>query len=382
MILSKMASNGNAILRSVALPLTGPYPTLDPFLFCVYHNDDYPADESGGKMETNFPGNGADFDPYVPYRMYHGDKVPGFPQHPHRGFETVTATTVGLIDHADSVGNAGRYGEGDVQWMTAGSGIVHGEMFPLVHSDKPNPLRLFQIWLNLPARNKMVDPSFAMFWKENIHTWRSEDGMSEVTVWAGDYFSDSETKDKNLNQPPPNSWAANPENDVAILLIKIQPGGKITIPKANRGDGEEAINRTIYLIEGHFNKITVDGKTINKNVCLEMDASKDVPIEVNESSHTSNSESPTTEFLLLQGKPINEPVAQHGPFVMNTQSEIREAFMDYSRTKFGGWPWERDDMIFGQDKGRFALIDGVEIRPPGYANGDGGKVEERTKDEL
>ena len=108
-------------------------------------------------MERLFPGNGSDFNPHAPYRMYHGDNVPGFPQHPHRGFETVTATMAGLIDHADSVGNAGRYGEGDVQWMTAGSGIVHGEMFPLVHSHKSNHLRLFQIWLNLPQKSKFVE---------------------------------------------------------------------------------------------------------------------------------------------------------------------------------------------------------------------------------
>eukprot|EP00581_Thalassiosira_minuscula_P012862 CAMPEP_0183717920 /NCGR_PEP_ID=MMETSP0737-20130205/11344_1 /TAXON_ID=385413 /ORGANISM="Thalassiosira miniscula, Strain CCMP1093" /LENGTH=371 /DNA_ID=CAMNT_0025947397 /DNA_START=17 /DNA_END=1132 /DNA_ORIENTATION=+ len=370
----KMASIGNAILRSSSLPRSGPYPTPDPFLFCVYHSDDYPADESGGKMETTFRGNGSDFDPYAPYRMYHGDLVPGFPQHPHRGFETITATTVGLIDHADSKGNAGRYGEGDVQWMTAGKGIVHSEMFPLVHADKPNPLRFFQIWLNLPAKSKMVSPSFAMFWAENIHTWRSEDGLASATVWSGDYFVSDEDREKGkqLNVPPPDSWAANPDNDVAIIHIKIEPGGTLTIPKANQA----GVDRSMYLTEGHFNKITVDGQAIDKNVRLEMDATKEVPIEVNESSVTKNSDRTTTEFLLLQGKPINEPVAKHGPFVMNKQSEIREAFMDYSRTQFGGWPWERDDLVFAQDKGRFALFDGVEIRPPGFVDG------EKKEDEL
>ncbi len=83
-------------------------------------------------------------------------------KHPHRGFETVTATVQGIIDHTDSMGNAGRYGHGDLQWMTAGSGVVHGEMFPLVNEDKPNTLKLFQIWLNLPKRNKMVTPAFVM----------------------------------------------------------------------------------------------------------------------------------------------------------------------------------------------------------------------------
>eukprot|EP00956_Cyclotella_meneghiniana_P029801 scaffold73357_cov85-Cyclotella_meneghiniana.AAC.1 len=176
----------NAILRATKLPTSGPYPTLDPFLFCVYHKDHYPPDESGdGKMQTKFPGNGMDFNPDAPYRMYHGEYIPGFPQHPHRGFETITATMEGLIDHADSVGNAGRYGEGDVQWMTAGEGVAHGEMFPLVHSHKANTLR--------------------------------------------DYFlNDDETsasEQRHNNAPPPDSWAVNPENDVAILHIIIRPGG-------------------------------------------------------------------------------------------------------------------------------------------------------------
>lgn len=94
--------------------------------------------------------------------MYHGDRIPGFPQHPHRGFETLTATLTGIIDHSDSMGNAGRYGNGDLQWMTAGAGIVHGENFPLINKDTVNPLRLFQIWLNLPAKSKMVTPAFVM----------------------------------------------------------------------------------------------------------------------------------------------------------------------------------------------------------------------------
>jgi redox-sensitive bicupin YhaK (pirin superfamily) len=81
--------------------------------------------------------------------MYHGDRIPGFPQHPHRGFETVTATMEGIIDHSDSCGNAGRYGQGDLQWMTAGRGVVHGEMFPLVKQDAPNPTRFFQVTMKL-----------------------------------------------------------------------------------------------------------------------------------------------------------------------------------------------------------------------------------------
>lgn len=300
-------------------------------------------------MQTKFPGNGSDFDPNLPYRMYHGDYIPGFPQHPHRGFETITATMKGLVDHADSMGNAGRYGEGDVQWMTAGEGVVHGEMFPLVHSDKDNTLCLFQIWLNLPKKNKMAKPSFAMFWANDVPVWKSEDGLASVTVWAGDYFLEG----KEQNAPPPDSWAANPENDVAVLNVVIKPGGSLVIPRANR----DGVKRSMYLVEGHTNNVQVGGQVIKEKVCLTMDATKEVTVDLPSESTDQ------VEFLLLQGKPIDEPVAQHGPFVMNTQTEIRDAFMEYSRTKFGGWPWPRDDMVFPQDKGRFALIGGKESRP-------------------
>lgn len=310
-------------------------------------------------METTWPGNGSDFDPHKSYRMYHGHHIPGFPQHPHRGFETITATMEGLIDHADSVGNAGRYGEGDVQWMTAGGGVVHGEMFPLVHADKPNHLRLFQIWLNLPAKSKFAQPSFAMFWNSGVPVYTTADGKASVTVWAGDYFLGDGVIQ---NSPPPDSWAADPNNDVAVLHITVQPGGSIVIPKANKSSDD--INRSMYLIEGHESNVKVDGKVISEKVCLTLDATKDAPIELLDEG--SNIEE--VQFLLLQGKPINEPVAQHGPFVMNTQSEIRDAFMDYQRTQFGGWPWPKDDMVFPQDKGRFALIDGKETRPPSSAD--------------
>lgn len=103
-------------------------------------------------MEAPKRGSGWDYDPAAPYRMYMGAKIPGFPQHPHRGLETVSCTFQGLIDHTDSLGSAGRYGGGDLQWMTAGRGIVHGENFPLFNSDKTNPLLLIQLWLNLPAK--------------------------------------------------------------------------------------------------------------------------------------------------------------------------------------------------------------------------------------
>uniref|UniRef100_A0A7S2LFS9 Pirin n=1 Tax=Leptocylindrus danicus TaxID=163516 RepID=A0A7S2LFS9_9STRA len=352
---STAASRSKLILRSRAL-VAGPQPTQDPFLFCVYHKDAYPA-ATDSTMEAPRRGNGQDFNPSAPYRMYHGDKIPGFPQHPHRGFETITATIDGLIDHADSVGNAGRYGEGDLQWMTAGKGVVHGEMFPLVHKDKPNHTRFFQIWLNLSKKDKMVDPSFAMFWANDVPKYTSADGKAAVTTWFGDYFIDNNIHPNN-NKPPPNSWASNPANDVAVLHITLQPGGTIIVPKSHIAPADPC-NRSLYLVEGYNLGVNIGGTVVKESEgqCIEVDSSVDMELKLPADATGS------CEFLLLQGKPIDEPVVQHGPFVMNTRSEINQAFDDYRRTGFGGWPWKRDDMVFPQDKGRFALLYGEETTP-------------------
>src|SRR5580658_7852986 len=130
-------------------PLGMPWPTPDPFLFCVHHDDHYPAGNGSFGPAASLVGRqlGSDFAGVDGWRMYHGRTVPGFPQHPHRGFETVTIVRSGLIDHSDSLGATARFGHGDVQWLTAGKGISHCEMFPLVNTSEPNPAELFQIWL-------------------------------------------------------------------------------------------------------------------------------------------------------------------------------------------------------------------------------------------
>lgn len=322
----------------------GPQDTPDPFLFLVYHKDAYPA---GDNLRAPRRGNGMDFDPNAPYRMYHGERVPGFPQHPHRGFETITATLDGVIDHCDSLGNAGRYGGGDLQWMTAGQGVVHSEMFPLVNSDKPNPCRFFQIWLNLPSRSKMVPPAFVMHWAEDVRHTASADGGTKITVWAG------ELQGVSGLAPPPNSWAADPSNDVAVWFLRLAPGATFALPAAKGGAGS---NRTAYFIEG--DEVRFDGQAVKAHASVRLDASQQVQLH-------NPSASSDAELLVLQGKPLGEPVAQHGPFVMTTQQEIQQAFADYRRTQFGGWPWPADDHVFPQSKGRFALSGGVETTPPG-----------------
>ena len=329
------------IQKAHAVQIPTPMATRDPFLFCVYHRDEYPAGDE--KMRAPRRGNGADFDPRAPYRMYHGrDGFAGFPSHPHRGFETITATMKGTIDHADSQGCAGRYGDGDLQYMTAGAGIVHGEMFPLRRADGPNTLQLFQIWLNLPAKDKMVEPAFVMHWSEDVKK-KTYDGV-EVTIWTGEYDG------VNALKPTPNSWAANPENDVGVYLLRIQPGASFTL---NPAKGGTSTNRSLYFVEGA--SVEVCGQLLDQKAVLDVDASRDVPL-------TNNSDVEII-VLVLQGKPIGEPVAQHGPFVMNSRQEIEQAFADYRSTRFGGWPWDDDAVVFPREKGRFALVNGVESVP-------------------
>ena len=314
------------------------WPVTNPFLFCAHHNDDYPAgDEAMGVAPSALRGRdiGNDFTPKDGWRMYHGSTVPGFPVHPHRGFETITIVRRGFVDHSDSHGQAGRYGGGDVQWMTAGSGLQHSEMFPLLNKESGNPTELFQLWLNLPKSKKFAEPHFKMLWSEDIPVLKSvdEDGKSiEINVIAGTI------NNVNALAPAPDSWAADPENEVAVWTIKMDAASKIVIPAA----GKE-VNRTIYFHSG--SSITMNGFQINSNQAIEVKADQELTI-VNGYSRTA--------ILILQGKPINEPVVQYGPFVMNSQSEIRQAFADYQETEFGGWPWPRRDQVHSRSVGRFA----------------------------
>lgn len=329
----------DAVIQAVKLPASPtPWPTLDPFLFCVHHKDRYPQGNGAMGPAASLAGRqiGQDFAGRDGWNMYHGRTVPGFPQHPHRGFETITFARRGLIDHSDSLGATARFGRGDVQWMTAGGGIVHSEMFPLVDTTGPNHAELFQIWMNLPAIDKLVAPHFAMLWDEDIPHVVAVDDQGRrivVTVIAGRYGQHVPPP------PPPASWASRSQADVAIWHVTMDPGATCMLPAATGSD----TRRTLYLFEGAGAAL---GGTVLDNCSAAMVGAGD------ETQLVAGPE--PLELLMLQGRPIDEPVAQYGPFVMNTESEIEQAFSDYQRTQFGGWPWPDDDPVHPCDRGRFA----------------------------
>lgn len=325
------------IIKSIK-PLGFQWETLDPFLFCVHHEDHFPKGNGSMGPDTSYLKGrslGDDFIVKDGFRMYHGKKVPGFPGHPHRGFETITVVRKGFVDHADSLGAAGRYGNGDVQWMTAGKGVQHSEMFPLLDDQAENPMELFQIWLNLPAKSKMVEPHFKMMWKESIQNLKFYDQNRKVTnveLIAGQLDS------KTAAAPPPDSWAADENHHVVVLNIKMETGSEWTLPATEKG-----INRVLYFYEG--DQLLVAGKEVKSYHAVEVASEFDIQLKA--SSETS--------ILVLQGKPIGENVIQYGPFVMNSKQEIMDAFNEYHATQFGGWPWAKFDQVHDKSKGRFAL---------------------------
>ncbi len=313
-------------------PLGFPWETTDPFLFCAHHRDAYPAGNERLGPAASLAGRnlGMDFEIRDGWRMYHGATVPGFPSHPHRGFETVTIVRDGLVDHSDSLGATARFGRGDVQWLTAGDGIQHAEMFPLVHPDRPNPLELFQIWLNLPRADKRCAPHFTMLWREQLPVLEAPGVEGLVVAGALGEVSPPE--------PPPHSWAAHEGADVEIWVLTLAPGARFTLPA-----GAATSRRTLYFHRGEALRVGEHELPPYHLASLRPDAKVELRNGPNES-----------EVLLLGGRPIAEPVAHYGPFVMNTRAELHEAFTDYQRTRFGGWPWSSEAPVHGRNEGRFA----------------------------
>ncbi|MFV0259696.1 MAG: pirin family protein [Acidimicrobiales bacterium] len=338
-------------------PLGNQWPTVDPFLFVAHHRDAYPAGNGELGPDASLAGRslGNDFAGVDGWNMYHGSTVPGFPQHPHRGFETITHVRSGLIDHADSLGAAARFGRGDTQWLTACAGIVHAEMFPLLRTDADNPLELFQIWLNLPARDKLAEPYFTMLWAEDTPRLVA-DGV-DITVIAGALTAriggpGAEPTRVEPAAPPPDSWAARPASEVAVWHLRLDGDRPIEIDPAERPD----TRRVLFVSSG--TAAVIAGEVVDAGHGVEVDAGRPVVV--------SGTAAGPVELLVLQGHPIGEPVVQYGPFVMNDTAGIRTTFDDFARTGFGGWPWDDDGPTHGPDDQRFARHpDGREERRAG-----------------
>ncbi|MFZ4549898.1 MAG: pirin family protein [Bacteroidales bacterium] len=310
----------------------------DPFLFCAHHKDNFPIGDKNQAVRIPLNGRniGSDFSGRDGFSMYHGETVPGFPMHPHRGFETVTIVLKGLVDHFDSYGSSGRYGNGDVQWLTTGRGCQHSEMFPLVDQENGKTAELFQIWLNLPAKDKFADPAYKMLWSEDIPLIQiasKDNNCTKIRLISGRMFGAESLS------PCPFSWANNPENNVGIFLIRLEPEAELTLHAVSK-----TILRNLYFYEGN-DVIKIEDKAIQSSNRIKLSGSDEIVITNGKSE---------SFLLLLEGEPIGETVAQYGPFVMNTEKEIRDAFTDYRNTQFGGWPWDRTDPVHERNVGRIA----------------------------
>ena len=237
-----------------------------------------------------------------------------------------------------------------MEWLPAAGGIVPSEMFPLVERDQPNPCELFQIWLNLPAAHKMDDPYFTMIWADDVPKVEFLDDAGHrtvVTVIAG-AVAGPDGATITPPQPPPSSWAAVPGSDVAIWHLAFEPGASWTLPPAA---GPDTV-RVLYVFDGTSLRVGTDPDADGRSGT---ELGKDTGAVLRSDEPVTVVSDAGAECLVLQGRPIGEPVAQQGPFVMNDQAELRQALVDYQRTGFGGWPWPADGPVHAATEGRFAV---------------------------
>ncbi len=255
-----------------------------------------------------------DFDPFLlldemgPMKLAAGEDT-GAPEHPHRGFETVTYLFEGEMEHRDSQGNVGRLKPGDVQWMTAGAGVIHSELTPTEFTKAGGTLHGVQLWVNLPSKDKMTKPRYQDIAASKMPIVTSSDGLVQVKIIAGESLGAKAVIETHT--------------PIIYLHVTIQPGGNITqlIPTG--------FNTFAYIIdgEGHFGTEEQVG-TDSQMVLFESNLDE-VLI-----SNASTSKKPL-DLLLIGGKPLGEKVTRYGPFVMNTESEIHQAIADYRTGKFG-----------------------------------------------
>ncbi len=253
------------------------------------------------------------FDPFLlldhlgPVHWGPGEGI-GAPDHPHRGFETVTYLLSGGFQHKDSAGHAGKLTPGDVQWMTAGSGVVHSELPSDEFMRDGGTMHGFQIWVNLPARDKMMKPRYQEIPAAGIPQARSTDGKVQVRVVAGESMG--------VNA------VIETRTPIYYLHFTIQPGGRV-VQQVPAG-----YNALVYLIAGEL-RAGKEQKPVREGQMATLGDGDGVRLAV-----TADAAAPA-DFLLLAGQPLNEPVARYGPFVMNTREEIEQAFRDYQAGRMG-----------------------------------------------
>ena len=256
----------------------------------------------------------SEFDPFLlldemgPMELAPGE-AKGAPDHPHRGFETVTYLLSGDMEHKDSRGHAGRLKPGDVQWMTAGAGVIHSEMPAREFARRGGRMHGFQLWVNLPKRDKMMKPRYQEIPNSQIPKATSADGLVMVSVIAGEAMS--------------KKAVIETRTPIVYLHYKIEPGGVVNqkIPGAYNGFA--------YVVEGEGLFGAEAERAGDGQMVLFGQDGDEVRIE-----SPADAEA-TLELLLIAGVPLNEPVARYGPFVMNTQAEIRQAIEDYREGRMG-----------------------------------------------
>lgn len=232
----------------------------------------------------------------------------GAPDHPHRGFETVTYLLSGEMQHKDSAGHSGRLGPGDVQWMTAGAGVVHSELPSDAFMQNGGTMHGFQIWVNLPARDKMIRPRYQDIPAARIPETASTDGRVRVRVVAGEALGQSAVIETHT--------------PIIYLHFTLQPGGEIVQPVP------ENHNALAYVIRGEL-RAGDEGRRVREGQMARFGGGDAVRLGVDENA------SAPADLLLLAGVPLNEPVERYGPFVMNTRDEIIQAIRDYQGGKMG-----------------------------------------------
>ena len=231
------------------------------------------------------------------------DHLRGVDVHPHKGFETVTIAYKGSVAHHDSTGNSGVINPGDVQWMTAGAGILHKEYHEKEFSKKGGPFEMIQLWVNLPAKNKLAKPQYQAITADQMGKVTLADNNGTVNVIAGLF---------NEHKGPATTFTP-----VNMFDIRLKKGGTLTteIPVTH--------NTVLLVVDG---EITVNGEKAGRH---------DFVLFKNEGEEINISAGKDSVVLLLSGEPINEPIAQYGPFVMNTHRELQEAFQEFQSGKFG-----------------------------------------------